>query len=167
MPDDPILVGMNLVDWARITQMGRASTLFAEMTRAMHAHPQPFGALLDETRRAGFGDLRALPEWAEFTRLGIGDVVSLKTIEPGTKGIIVCGLHPKYHRVDRRSIKLWSRVAAHISAARRLRAASPPVDDAEAVLTPSGRIDHAEVEGTTRTARDALRDAVVAPGARL
>jgi len=162
VPEHPLLIGMEPIDWASVLRMGRVSARFAEMTRVMHVHPEPFGALLDEARRAGLGDLRDDPEGAEFFRTGIGDVVSLRTIEPGGKGVIFAGIHSEQHRVDRRSVRLWSRVAAHVAAARRLRSvAALPDDDAEAVLNPSGRIDDARGEGATPSAREALRAAVL------
>jgi DNA-binding CsgD family transcriptional regulator len=58
----------------------------------------------------------------------------------------------------------WCRIAAHISAASRLRralpAATPDVaDGADAVLSPSGAIAHAEAPAQDRGARDSLRSA--------
>lgn len=132
-------------------------------SEAMHVDPEPLGALIEATREAGLGDLSADPVVMEhFRRMGVRDYVALRTIEAGGKGICVNAGQREERHFDRKTRKLWARVAAHIAAGRRLREslATHPDADADAVLTPSGRVAHAEGELRSATARAALREAV-------
>jgi DNA-binding CsgD family transcriptional regulator len=159
---DPLLIDMDPQDWATTLAMSAASAKVMQTAAAMHVHPEPFGTLIDSGRRAGLGDLREIPEVAPFFARGIGDAAALRTVEPGGKGLVVCGLHHREHRVDRRATRLWTRVAAHVAAGRRLRTIGATTEaDVDAIMTPNGRVDDARGEGATRTARDALRDAVL------
>jgi DNA-binding CsgD family transcriptional regulator len=58
----------------------------------------------------------------------------------------------------------WSRVAAHIAAGLRLRRRLKETDQPEpdAILSPDGKVVHAEGTAKVRSARDILRDAAVA-----
>ena len=157
-PDHPLLLGMDPRDWEFMRRLTTSSARFVEMTKIVHVYPQSYGTLLDEGRRAGLGDLREDREAAGLFRYGIGDAVSLRTIEPGGKGVAFAGPHHAEHRIDKRAVRLWARVAAHIAAGRRLRAAH---DDVEAVLHPSGRVDDACAEASPKSARQVLRAAVL------
>lgn len=129
----------------------------------MHLDPEAFGTMWETARRVGVDGALAEPRLAAtFASLGIRDTIQLRTIEPGGRGIVIVGGHSREARVDRRAKKLWARVAAHIAAGRRLRAAIARSDEnVDVVLTPSGKIDDARGEGTTRSARETLREAVV------
>ncbi len=63
---------------------------------------------------------------------------------------------------DAATLETWTRVAGHIAAAVRLRArlAGPGAPAAEAIVSPSGKVEHAEGDARSRVALAALRDAV-------
>jgi DNA-binding CsgD family transcriptional regulator len=65
----------------------------------------------------------------------------------------------KWGPVDRRTVHVWSRVAAHLAAACRLRdrTASAP-ETADAVLSPSGRLEQAEPCAQDAASRAALTE---------
>ncbi|HSD89766.1 MAG TPA: helix-turn-helix transcriptional regulator, partial [Kofleriaceae bacterium] len=95
-----------------------------------------------------------------FQQLDCRDIFALRTIEPGGKGIVLAAPQRADAHADRRSQRLWAKVSAHLAAGRRLRerlAGSP----FEAVLTPSGKLEHAEGDSKSPSTREALRAAVV------
>jgi DNA-binding CsgD family transcriptional regulator len=120
-------------------------------------------AMLELCKRAGLKDLRAeMPVMMDYyDRVGVKDYVALQSIEPGGTCVVMAAGQSKPRTFDARTRRLWSRINVHIGAGRRLRAAMR--NDAapeEAILTPTGKLEHAEGEGTTNTARTALREAV-------
>lgn len=137
----------------------------AAKAEAMHVHPEPLGALLQESRRAGLGNIlddRGVRE--SFRAMDIRDYTAFRTIEPDGRGICINAGQQVERSFDARTLRLWARVAAHVAAARRLRAALAVTEAEhaiEAVFTPSGRLEHAEGEGQTPGARSALHEAVV------
>jgi DNA-binding CsgD family transcriptional regulator len=60
-------------------------------------------------------------------------------------------------------VELWSHVATHLAAGARLvrRLQGAEIGPGECVLSPSGRVVHADGEARARTAREALREAVL------
>lgn len=77
--------------------------------------------------------------------------------DPSGTGCTIMAPKRKWGPADRRTVHVWSRIAAHLAAAHRLRgrlaSASEPV---EAVLSPSGRIEHAEHGARDAASRAAL-----------
>jgi len=115
---------------------------------------------IEAARAAGFGNLLDVPMYGDSYRArGIVDCVALRTVEPGHRGIAVIAGRRQLWQTDRRTRARWARIAAHLAAARRLRAAAHRVT--EAVLTPSGKVEHAEGDCTAPTARAILREAVL------
>lgn len=133
-----------------------------DIAHYVHFHNEGLLGLLDCGRRAGFGDLlERAPVAAYFKRERIADMVALQTIEPGGRGLVISAPQSVPRVFDARTRRLWARVNTHIATARRLRAAVHVHAAAEeAVLSPSGKLEHAEGDGKARSARDALRDAV-------
>ncbi len=132
------------------------------LVREVHASTGLLG-MLELTKRAGIKDLRAsMPKLlSSFERLGIADMVALQSIEPGGVGVVMSAGQAQPRAFDARTRRLWSRVVVHIGAGRRLRAAIKNHAAAEeAILTPSGKLEHAEGEGKDASVRTALRDAV-------
>ena len=134
-------------------------------SEAMHVYPEPLAALDETLRRAGLRSLEDDPVAAGFlAKLHARDTVAFRTVETGGRGICIAAFTDDQRHIEHRTAALWARVAAHVAAARRLRDAlrEAPQPDAgiEAVLTPSGKVEHAEGEGATRPAREALREAV-------
>lgn len=147
----------------RLRIVEETMTAHAQMVATFHELPEPLdGSAVAAFRRNG----SELPRFVYeiYKRLGVRDFSALRTIEPGGKGVTFVAGQVSERRYHRRASRLWSRVAAHIAAGRRLRAAlveAPLETGVEAVLTPSGKLDHADGEAKPRNARDALREAVL------
>lgn len=119
--------------------------------------------MLELCNRAGLTDLhREMPVMMEFyERTGVTDYVALQSIEPGGTCVVMAAGQAKSRTFDARTRRLWSRINVHIGAGRRLRDAIANNGGAEeAVLSPSGKLEHAEGDGATPTARALLREAV-------
>ncbi len=97
--------------------------------------------------------------------LGVLDFVSVSATDPSGAGCLIGAPLPSLAHVTRRDAALWNRIAAHIAAGsrlRRVRATARSTDippAAEAILSPSGRIEHAEEVAKSRDAREALQAA--------
>ena len=113
------------------------------------------------------------PEIRAFTRAkiaelyvphGIHDVFVVNGIDPSSHGVYVNGMVGAPRKLSRRQRATWSRVAAHLAAAFRLRRglAASAQDTPEAVVRPGGRIEHADGEAKSALAREQLRDAAIA-----
>jgi DNA-binding CsgD family transcriptional regulator len=101
-----------------------------------------FGA--DTATRPGIALLRA------------NDVLGIST-RIGDEALILASTLSSQLRIDARSRRWWSRLSAHLAAAARLRAR--PVE-ADAILTPSGKVEHAEEAARPPQRVAALRRAV-------
>jgi DNA-binding CsgD family transcriptional regulator len=99
-------------------------------------------------------------EFSRAYRLGIRDLLGINGLDPTGQGAFVAVLHPAVHKLTAGERARFTRVSAHIASGyrllRELRGHGGPV---EAVLTPSGRTEHAEGEAQLRAARDQLADA--------
>jgi DNA-binding CsgD family transcriptional regulator len=97
--------------------------------------------------------------------LGVRDFVSVSATDPSGVGCLIGAPLGRVARVGRRGAALWNRIAAHIAAGSRLRRASADARSidrtpaAEAILSTSGKIEHAEDAAKSRDARDALASA--------
>ena len=96
---------------------------------------------------------------------GWRDLVMLGGVDPTGHGLYLGAWLPRPTRLVPRVRATWSRVAVHLVTAYRLRrrldaAQSQLPDGADAILTPSGRVDHARGEAETAEARASLREAV-------
>lgn len=147
------------MDAAILPEVRKFAAANADLTTYIHAHNEGLNALVDLGKRAGFGDLRDRPAIASFYKFaGIRDYAALQTVQPDGTGVVFCAGQAKERTYDARTRRLWLRVNAHIAAGRRLRSA---LGNAEAILTPSGKVEHAEGEGAEKSAQVALRDAVL------
>lgn len=94
--------------------------------------------------------------------LGVRDFVSVSATDPTGVGCLIGAPLARVAHVGKRDAAVWNRIAAHIASGsrlRRARAAARAKDaspSAEAILSPSGRIEHAEDAAKSREARDAL-----------
>jgi len=126
---------------------------------AIQVMPEPLGTLSEGSVQSGIpnpldrADIRSY-----MATIGASDSVALRTIEPSGKGIVFCGFQRATRTYERRTKALWAKVSAHLAAGRRLREAARPV---EVVLTPGGKVEHAEGEAKERPVREVLREAVV------
>jgi DNA-binding CsgD family transcriptional regulator len=89
--------------------------------------------------------MSSTPQWATTWRSGIVDAVGLVVREPSGKGMCATvGLRTsEILKVHER--RLLTKIAAHLASGFRLRRTSltSPLDDADAVLTPNGKVLHA------------------------
>jgi DNA-binding CsgD family transcriptional regulator len=110
--------------------------------------------------------------WAPFVRymhpIGVHDVVGVTACDVTGHTIFIAAPSPDLRRPAHRECAIWSRIAAHISAGARLRRAFPDVpngdlsEGADAVLSPSGSVTHAETPAQSSSARESLRRAAKA-----
>jgi DNA-binding CsgD family transcriptional regulator len=104
----------------------------------------------------------------EFQRRGWVDFDLLLAFDPTGLGCIVAWEREDIGSTPRRTGAMWGRLAAHLTAGLRLQQAlgagrTPGELDeaqADAILRPSGRLEHASAEAAA--SRDRLRDAVIA-----
>lgn len=136
-----------------------------DVAHYVHFHNEGLDGLIAVGRRAGLGDLRERSAVSRYFEIaGIADFAALQTIEPSGRGVVVAAGQSRERTFDARTRRLWARVNAHIAAGRRLResiAGIAGTEGADAVLTPSGKLAHAEGEATAKSARESLRDAVL------
>jgi len=88
----------------------------------------------------------------------LADIFVINGIDPTGHGVYLGTFSTQELALSRREQATGSRVAAHLAAAYRLRRART---EPEAILTPSGRIEHAVEAATSATARTSLRDAAL------
>lgn len=94
--------------------------------------------------------------------LGVFDLVALTTPDPDGYGVGVVSFCPRASRVSRRATEMWGRIGVHLAAAYRLRRnASSQASVAEAILTPNGKVLHAEPPAKALAARTKLREAAI------
>jgi DNA-binding CsgD family transcriptional regulator len=134
----------------------------------------------DDYRRANwlmrrFGTLSEFPELAPklsdvdvFARLGIRDVVAVNALDPSGLGCWLVAPLSAVLKPTKPLKQRWQRVATHLAAAVRLRArlerSNPRLDPtkaADAVLSPSGKIEEAHGGAEATSARKALHDAAL------
>jgi DNA-binding CsgD family transcriptional regulator len=133
----------------------------SDVIERMHDVPTALAAIGEACKAVGIADLRQSPVFGSYLGgMNARDMVSLRTVETGGRGIALCAPQREDRAFERRTKSLWAKVAAHLAAGRRLRERFG-TDPFEAVLTPSGQVEHAEGETTSRTTRETLRDAVL------
>lgn len=106
--------------------------------------------------------LGALPDTAATRKWGGRDSVGV-AVHCGEGPPAVFGtLTRNEYRIDASARALWRRIAIHLGAGLRLsgRGASPEAPDVECVITPGGRVAHAQGRGQDNAARERLRVAV-------
>ena len=101
-------------------------------------------------------------------RFGVEDLIMLNAIDPTGHGCMVTMPDRRGRKRSSSEVRTYRRLAAHIAAAGRLRRRieslaklGSPTDQAEAVLTPGGRVEHASGPARTRAARSRLREALL------
>lgn len=116
----------------------------------------------------GSAEIRAITNAAlreYFEPLGWHDIFIVNGLDPTHHGYYLGAWMPKRSTMTGPTRARWSRIAAHVAAAHRLRVRLSAselrrADTAEAVLTPSGRVEHANDEAKVAEARTALADGV-------
>jgi DNA-binding CsgD family transcriptional regulator len=97
--------------------------------------------------------------------VGIRDYCAVVSRDASGHAVFLSAASPDGRRPSRQDRALWNRIATHISAGARLSLAGKVETTgdvsagAEAVLTPSGAIAHAEPEAQSAGSREAIRHA--------
>jgi DNA-binding CsgD family transcriptional regulator len=98
---------------------------------------------------------RAVWQFPELSAEG-RDAVGIMAGNPSGQGVVVHAMRRVPLRLKPTDRRLWSCVAAHIASGYRLRLREPST---EAVVTPAGRVEHAEGAATGAPERAALGEA--------
>lgn len=93
--------------------------------------------------------------------VGVVDLLTFKASRPSHHGVMIAGASRTIRSVSPREVRRWAYTAAHVAAAHRLRARLNDLSLTEAVLSPAGKLLHAEAPAQARSARQALRAAAV------
>lgn len=127
-----------------------------------HFQIEGLNALREAAMKGGLGDVTQRASVSDILELfGAKDMAALQTVEPAGQGLVFAAGQKSFRHWDRRVLRLWARVNAHIAAGRRLRdAIAHGAGREEVILDARGKTHHAEGEGTTKTAREVLREAV-------
>jgi DNA-binding CsgD family transcriptional regulator len=118
------------------------------------------GAVTDRMAETGTGMDTVVPQMLGV--LGATDVLGVPGVDPDGRGAVIAALVEGRRGATEQETLAWSRVAAHVAAGYRLRRVlgkEPPVDHAEAVLRPDGKLEHAEGDDA-KDAREVLHEAV-------
>jgi len=159
--DTLVTVGARRTEIAHAKRMSLASQ--DRIVENTHVVIEPLQSALEAQRAANLGARAAAHYQAFLTKIGASDYLAFRTVEPGGSGIAIAAAQRTAWSPDRKTRALWARVAGHVAAARRLRAAlaaAPERAAVDAVLTPGGRLDHAE-SSVAVNAAEALRAAVL------
>jgi DNA-binding CsgD family transcriptional regulator len=96
---------------------------------------------------------------------GVADALSIQSMDAeGRFVLVVCAPLREPIQPTEADDARWSRIASHVAAATRLRdklLARSTESDGEAIVTPTGAIEHAGGEAEARPAREILRMAVL------
>ena len=117
---------------------------------------QTFSQVLGEDTLARQTDVQAV-----LRPIGARDMLGVIGADPTGMGLGVGALLPTPRPATRGEVRRWSRIVAHLAAGYRLRRtlAQRPV---QAVLSPGGRVEHAEAGAKASEAREALKRAALA-----
>jgi DNA-binding CsgD family transcriptional regulator len=126
-------------------------------------HPPGFRTMLGSDFVPSAGLQSQYAEFIEcFAEAGIriGDTMGVLAIEPSGRGVSLSCVFDRATTLSRSARLRWTRVAVHIAAGSRLRGAltqtrAEPQPDA--VLSPSGQIEHAEGDAKQWAALESLR----------
>jgi DNA-binding CsgD family transcriptional regulator len=91
---------------------------------------------------------------------GVADVFTLRCEDLSGLGCTLSVTLPEMRRLSRAEVDTWSRVVAHVVAGRRLRY-DAAAHTTEAILTPGGKVEHAEGPARDRDARARLARATI------
>jgi DNA-binding CsgD family transcriptional regulator len=124
------------------------------------------GAFGSVSQNLGIGEgLEQAPFFVDrFHPLGVKDFLAMNATDPSGAGVVLCAPLRGIYAASASARARWSRAASHVAAAFRLRRAlgtANPMVDAEAILTPSGRVEHATGPAEAEHAREALRRATL------
>ena len=103
---------------------------------------------------------------APLRALGIADAIGINGLDSPSSGIWIGAYLRRNRSLARGEESLYRRVARHLAAGNRMRRRLGPHlprdEDADAILSPAGRVEHAGPSARSAEVRTALRKAVVA-----
>jgi DNA-binding CsgD family transcriptional regulator len=116
---------------------------------------------------------RLAPEFGQYTEcftkagIRIGDTLGVVGVSPSCQGVALGCVYDRPTKLSRSARRRWTRIAVHVEAGSRLRSALGTLHSGEesrpdAILSPSGRVEHAEGEAREAGARESLRARAVA-----
>jgi len=165
-------------DWVHVAGTG-LSGLSPDFARDYFNHPdmppEAAAAMAQILKSSRVGSLRSVFEGLAFRPVcdvldtyGIDDMLAVNGLDPSGRGCMLL-IADKKREHSPRTAQFWYRLAAHVSAGNRLHGTlkslaqlgTDPTRGAEAILTPTGRVEHASGPAEPRPAREALRDALV------
>jgi DNA-binding CsgD family transcriptional regulator len=158
----------NPIDFDSIVALGLDRRSVVAMARAA-----PEGGLFPHERTqcstlsaqlAGQPELLSETDQQRQRMAGQGDMIGIVGADPGGSGVCLFIAMDRPTRLAPRAIGHWTRVAAHLVAGLRLRRTLSGLDPRlavqpegrEAVITPAGRVEHAEGPARGEQARRAL-----------
>lgn len=165
-PDQFVAWGLDTVGTDRAT----ARSAFAAWNEAM---PIAFKRRMFLFAPCGVGsflpaDLSALADRSNDSH-GNLDMLGVNAFDASGRGCVLCAALPRPAAapLSRGERALWGRIAAHLATADRARRgllAADPTASAmtEAILCPSGELEHAEGPARDRRARELLKEAAIA-----
>lgn len=109
---------------------------------------------------------KCFPKLLPFTAAkGAPDIVAINSTDPTLQGCILTANVPDHTPIEPGVQLFWSRLSAHLAAAYRLRRklrfqAGTPLEQADAILTPDARVEHATGSATDSGVRELLSDTV-------
>ncbi|MBC8070816.1 MAG: hypothetical protein IAG13_20990 [Deltaproteobacteria bacterium] len=141
---------------------GRCLALFENPRLGPDTLAETFGKITYGLVSESFG--RTFPAVLDAcAAAGIQDMVAVNAIDGSLQGAFLVGHVPNRRRLSRHGRAMWTRVASHLASGYRLRRATggaPEPPTVEAVLRPSGQLDHACGPAKEVEARHSLRASV-------
>jgi DNA-binding CsgD family transcriptional regulator len=104
--------------------------------------------------------LTELPAASPLLDLGIHDMVNVNGYEPSGIGVAFHAPLPRQREPQPHERWKWTRVATHVAAAWRLRTRRLAGELPSAILSPNGKLEHAERNAKDDSSRALLREAV-------
>lgn len=96
-----------------------------------------------------------------YKPFGTRDIFVVNGLDPTRRGVYVNAQVAEDTKLSRRQLATWTRVSAHLAAGYRLRRSTQPAGG-EAIVTPSGRVEHAEEPAKSPLALHQLHEAAIA-----
>jgi DNA-binding CsgD family transcriptional regulator len=168
-PVDSTIVTLGMDDAHRDAMMN------ASRTNPGRSHQQATSGLVlaTATQQCALAEGEPLPAdiretyETHFYPVGIRDCQNLSFPDPSGVLVLIAAPMPDTRRPSRREITIWNQVAAHFAAGARLRlvashAKADSLSEADAILSPSGALQHAGPAAQSRGAREALQRAAKA-----
>ncbi|NUP10568.1 MAG: helix-turn-helix transcriptional regulator [Polyangiaceae bacterium] len=116
-------------------------------------------------------DIEEQPGYTAMRALGLHDALVINGIDPTWHGCWLGAFLPEVTKLAPEVAARWARIAAHIASGFRVRRKLEQLEQleqlnatngAEAILSPGGKVIHAEEAAASKAARDSLREAAIA-----